>query len=275
MKKISRKDRLCGIITILTGRPNVLHSLTYFSEKFGAAKSSLSEDIAIIRQALQNLNMGDIEIAVGAGGGVKFVPIIEEGKQSEIVERMVKKLSNPSRILPGGFIYTADIFLSPEYVGDLAKLLWGYFRNTEPDYVVTVEAKGIPLALEVAKLFGKPLVVARKGTKMTEGSVVTINYLSGSSRRVQTMSLSKRAVIEGKRALVIDDFLAGGGTMRAVCDLMQEFDITVVGVGAAISTKYPVKKRVDAYKSIVELEEIDEEAGRIQVKGKNNEDSSQ
>ena len=63
--------------------------------------------------------------------------------------------------------------------------------------------------------------------------------------------------------------------MRAVCDLMQEFDITVVGVGAAISTKYPVKKRVDAYKSIVELEEIDEEAGRIQVKGKNNEDSSQ
>ena len=270
MKGFSRKDRLCGITATLTGHPNVLYSLTYFSERFGAAKSSLSEDITIIKEAMSNLKIGEIEVVIGAGGGVRFVPTIEEGKQSEIVGRMIKKLTDPSRILPGGFIYTADIFLSPEYVEDIARLLWGYFKDTEPDYVVTVEAKGIPVSMAVAKLFGKPLVVARKGTKMTEGSVVTINYLSGSSRRVQTMSLSKRAVVEGKRALIVDDFLAGGGTVRAVCDLMREFNITVVGVGAAISTKYPAKKRVSEFKSIIELEEINEELGIIKASEKNN-----
>ena len=268
MKGIARKDRLCGITAILTEHPNVLYSLTYFSEKFGAAKSSLSEDIGIIKQALQNLQLGDIEIVIGAGGGVRFVPKVEEEKREEIFGKLIAKLSDASRILPGGFIYTADIFLSPGEVEDLARLLWGSFCKAAPDYVVTVEAKGIPLALAVAKLFGKPLIVARKGNKMTEGSVVTINYLSGSSRRVQTMSLSKRAVIEGRRALIIDDFLAGGGTVRAVCDLMREFNITVAGIGVAISTKYPAKKRVSEFKSIVELEEVDEELGVIRLQAK-------
>ena len=46
--------------------------------------------------------------------------------------------------------------------------------------MITVEAKGIPLAMAVARLFDKPLVVARKESKMMEGSVVTLNYLSGS-----------------------------------------------------------------------------------------------
>lgn len=100
---------------------------------------------------------------------------------------------------------------------------------------------------------------------MTEGSVVTLNYLSGSSKRLQTMSLSKRAVKEGQRALVIDDFIAGGGTLRAIFEMMKEFSITVVGCGVAIATKIPIKKRVENYKSIITLEEINEELAVIKA----------
>ena len=119
------------------------------------------------------------------------------------------------------------------------------------DFIITVETKGIPLAMNVARFFGKPVVVARKESKLTEGSVVTINYLSGSSKRMQTMSLSKRAVREGQKALVIDDFLAGGGTVRAICEMMKEFGIIVVGCGVAIATREPEVKRIEHYKSLM------------------------
>lgn len=100
---------------------------------------------------------------------------------------------------------------------------------------------------------------------MTEGSVVTINYLSGSSKRMQTMSLSKRAVREGQRALIIDDFLAGGGTVRAICEMMKEFGAIVAGCGVAIATRQPEVKRIEQYKSLMILEQIEEEQQRVRI----------
>ena len=57
---------------------------------------------------------------------------------------------------------------------------------------------------------------------------------------------------------MVDDFIAGGGTIRAICDMLAEFNIEVVGVGAAIVNRYPQKKRISGYKAIFELEELSE-----------------
>lgn len=266
MKEVAtRKERLSTISAILTDHPNQLYSLSDFSELFGSAKSTLSEDVSIIKEAFLKHGLGEIEVLMGAGGGVRFLPYIDELEKRQVVEEICGKLDNASRILPGGYIYTADIFYDPDYVTKLAKILWGYFSKTSPDFIVTVEAKGIPLAMNVARLFNRPLVVARKESKVTEGSVVTINYISGTSKRIQTMSLSKRAVKEGQRTLIIDDFLAGGGTVRAIVDMMKEFSVTVVGCGVAISTKSPEKKRIDNYRSVMVLEEINEDTQKITV----------
>ena len=45
------------------------------------------------------------------------------------------------------------------------------------------------------------------------------------------MSLPKRSVKEGQRALIIDDFMKGGGTARGLIDMMREFSVNVVGIG--------------------------------------------
>ncbi len=261
----NRKERLSTVSSILTNNPSRLYSLSYFSEMFGSAKSTLSEDIAIIRETFQKYGLGDIEVLMGAGGGIRYLPSLRKDEKRAVIEEIVQKLKNPSRILPGGFLYTADIFYNPVYVGKLAKMLWDFFSKTAPDFIITVEAKGIPLAMSVARLFERPLVVARRKNKVTEGSVVTINYMSGSSRRMQTMSLAKRAVQEGQKTLIIDDFIAGGGTVHALFEMMKEFSIVVVGCGAAISTKVPNKKRIENYKSLMVLQEINEEQQKIQV----------
>lgn len=267
MKDVAtRKERLSTISAILTENPSRLYSLSYFSELFGSAKSTLSEDISIIKEAYLKHGLGEVEVLMGAGGGVRYMPWLDETVKRAVVEEISAKLENPNRILPGGYIYTADIFYTPAYVDKMAQMLWGFFSKTNPDFIITAEAKGISLAMAVARLFDRPLVVARRENKMTEGSVVTINYMSGSSRRIQTMSLSKRAVREGQRTLIIDDFIAGGGTVRAIFEMMKEFSITVVGCGVAISTKTPQKKRIENYRSLMVLDEIDEENQRIAVR---------
>jgi len=265
MEFASKKERLCAISATLVSHPNKLYSLSTFMKMFGAAKSTLSEDITLVKQSLESAGLGSVDVVLGAAGGVRFTPTLSEAKRTEIVNELLTKLSDPSRILPGSFIYTADIFLSPYYVDKMATILWEAFKKTSHDFIITVETKGIPLATAVARLFEKPVVVARRESKLTEGSVVTLNYLSGTGKRMQTMSLSKRAVKEGQRALVIDDFIAGGGTARAIYNMMQEFSITVVGCGIAIATRAPLKKRIDNYKSIITLDEVDEDSGIIKV----------
>ncbi|MEY8383086.1 pur operon repressor [Christensenellaceae bacterium 44-20] len=265
MEPATRKERLCVLSAYLTANPNQLYPLSYFSELFGAAKSTLSEDISIMRSAFSRRGIGEIEVMMGASGGVRFLPAMPAEEMRRALAEIAQKLESPARILPGGFLYTADIFLSPVYVEKMARVLWNFFKNTSPDFIITVETKGIPLAMNVARFFGKPVVVARKESKLTEGSVVTINYLSGSSKRMQTMSLSKRAVREGQKALVIDDFLAGGGTVRAICEMMKEFGIIVVGCGVAIATREPEVKRIEHYKSLMVLEQIEEEQQKLRI----------
>ena len=49
------------------------------------------------------------------------------------------------------------------------------------DAVMTVATKGVPLANAVANVLNVPFVIVRRDLKITEGSTVSVNYVSGSS----------------------------------------------------------------------------------------------
>ena len=72
------------------------------------------------------------------------------------------------------------------------------------------------------------------------------------------MSLSRRAVTSAQRALIIDDFMKGGGTIRGMNDLMREFDVGVVGMGVVMSTSEPVKKRMDGVHALLIRQGVNE-----------------
>jgi purine operon repressor len=266
MDKADRKTRLTIVSAMLTREPGKIYSLKVFCDMFGAAKSTMSEDIAILKNMFKSYGQGDIEVTLGAGGGVRFIPVISPQQRDDLLNDVAEKLSDPSRILPGGYIYTVDIFSNPKYVAPMAEILAGMFLKTNPDFVATVETKGVALALFVARALSKPLVIARRDLKITEGSVVTINYLTGSSKRMMTMSLSKRAVTPGQKALLIDDFIAGGGTVHALFEMMKEFSITVVGCGAGIVTKSPEKKQIENYKALLMLDNVDTASEEIIIR---------
>lgn len=265
MSKAKRNERIGAIIRVLSQYPNKLFTFSYFCSMFGSAKSTISEDIVIARDMLQKYGLGDIRSVTGAAGGVCFVPAERKEDSAAFIRFLCEKLSDGSRVLPGGFIYTIDILTRPDYLERIGNILASFFMDREVDVVATVETKGIPIALMVARSLGVPLVIMRQDNKLTEGSVVTINYVSGSNDRIKTMSLSTRAVKKGQKAIIIDDFMKGGGTAGAIVEMLREFEVEVLGIGVLIATAEPAQKKVSDYISLMQLKKVDKEWGRIEI----------
>ncbi|HHY99378.1 MAG TPA: pur operon repressor [Firmicutes bacterium] len=266
MGKLSRSERLVAMTKYLLDHPHSLISLSYFCDTFGSAKSTTSEDIALLHQTFDDLHLGRIETQAGAAGGVRYVPFLSAEEQARTAEWLASELSSPSRILPGGFVYMTDILFSPKHMSRAGLIFATRFADLSPDCVLTVETKGIPLAFMTAWALNVPLAIARRNAQVTEGPLVTINYVSGSARRVETMSIARRAIPEGARVLIIDDFMKGGGTAHGMVELTNEIGAQVAGVGVLIETLEPRQKLVNDYLSILMLEGLDEASGRIAMR---------
>lgn len=266
MPGIKRNIRIGAIVRILSERPGHVVSYGHFSNLFSVAKSTISEDTVIIREIFRKFSLGQIETVVGASGGVKYIPDKTLKHSFNVINEICVKLSDTARILPGGFIYMSDILFDPHTVQDLGEMLAGRFKNSNPDFVLTVETKGIPIAMMTGRALNCPVVIARRDYKITEGPIVTINYVSASSHRIQTMSVSKRAIESGKRAVIVDDFMKGGGSAQGMVNLLSEFGVEVVGIGVVIATEIPKAKKVGDYWALIELEGVDDIEKSVSIK---------
>lgn len=81
---------------------------------------------------------------------------------------------------------------------------------------MTIATKGIPIAQAVSAILDVPFVIVRRDPKVTEGATLNVNYMSGSSSKVENMTLSKRSLAPGQRVLIVDDFMKGGGTLNGI-----------------------------------------------------------
>lgn len=262
---MKRTERVGAIIKILSDNPNKLYSLGYFCDLFQAAKSSVSEDIQAARQVLESIDMGLIETTAGAGGGVKLIPYISDHDSEQLLNQICEKLRDKNRILGSGFLYTSDLMFDSNIVKRAGEIFARRFMNLGADYIVTIETKGIPVALMTAHMLNIPLVVIRRESKISEGSTVSINYFSGSAERIQKMSISKRAVSSGSKAIIIDDFMRAGGSVKGISDMLGEFDIEIVGTGVVIASTEPEKKKIHDYFPLIFLGSVDENEKSIDV----------
>ena len=118
---------------------------------------------------------------------------------------------------------------------------------------MTMATKGISLAYAVANYLNVPVVIVRRNNKVTEGSTVSINYVSGSTKRIQTMVLSKRSLVEGSKVLIVDDFMKAGGTMKGMVSLLEEFKATVAGIAVLVESEHIEKRLIEDYVSLIKL----------------------
>ncbi|MBR5642064.1 MAG: pur operon repressor [Firmicutes bacterium] len=262
---MKKTQRICIITHILTENPNRDYSLGTFAEMFGCAKSSISDDIKLVREGIDAAGRGYLETTSGAKGGVRYVPYISRQAAAEALEELKNAFSDPSRMLGSGFVYTSDMMFNPKIVRGAAMVFAKRFASAEADLVVTVETKGIGVALFTAQLLNLPLAVIRHESKVSEGSSININYFSGSADRLQQMSISKKGIKPGSRVLIIDDFMRGGGSILGILNMLREFDAQPVGTGVVVVAGGRENKKISDFVPLLILDDRNRDKPVIEI----------
>ncbi|MDU1924663.1 MAG: phosphoribosyltransferase family protein [Staphylococcus epidermidis] len=231
--RYKRSERIVFMTQYLMNHPNKLIPLTYFVKKFKQAKSSISEDVQIIKNTFQNEKLGTIITTAGASGGVTYKPMMSKSEATEVVDEVIEQLQEKDRLLPGGYLFLSDLVGNPSLLNKVGKLIASIYMNEELDAVVTIATKGISLANAVANVLG-------------------------SSRKIETMVLSKRTLAENSNVLVVDDFMRAGGSINGVMNLMNEFKAHVKGVSVLVESKEVKQRLIEDYTSLVRLSDVDE-----------------
>lgn len=263
--KLKRSHRLVAMTNILLRNPHTNISLTVFGEQFQSAKSSISEDLVIIKETFDAQGIGKLVTTHGASGGVTFVPFVNQEETLQFLGQLGERLTDPGRLLPGGYLFMTDVLGDPSLINKIGRLVATPFWDKQIDAVMTVETKGIPLAYATASQLHVPVVIVRKSSRVTEGSTVSINYVSGSAKRIQTMVLPRRSLKSGANVLIIDDFMKAGGTMAGMANLVREFDSQVAGMAVFVETEESSPKLVDNYMALLKLN-YDNSGQEIRVK---------
>ena len=126
----------------------------------------------------------------------------------------------------GAFVIFGDPELTTACAEELLK------RAPEYDYLITAEAKGIPLVHEMARLAGnQKYFLARKSPKLYMTGVLEVNVHSITTAKEQHLYLdvADAELMKGKRILVVDDVISPGESLHAIEELVREAGGIVCG----------------------------------------------
>ena len=118
-----------------------------------------------------------------------------------------------------GFVIFGDQELTVACARDLLE------RAPEYDYIITAEAKGIPLAHEMARQHGDAkYILARKGPKLYMRDIfsVTVNSITTAKEQKLYLDGADAALMKGKRILVVDDVISTGESLKALEALVEK-----------------------------------------------------
>ena len=119
----------------------------------------------------------------------------------------------------GAFVIFGDPELTVACARDLLKLAPEY------DYLISAEAKGIPLIHEMARQHGDATyMLARKAPKLYMTGVMEVKVRSITTAAEQKLYIDTADAekMRGKRILIVDDVISTGESLRAVETLVEQ-----------------------------------------------------
>src|SRR3954452_1516012 len=128
---------------------------------------------------------------------------------------------------PGvGFKDITPLLADHEALTQAIRELADWVREQEPDMILGAEARGFILGAAIAAEAGCGFVPARRPGKLppeTVGASYLLEYGENS------LEVHPGLIPEGARVVIHDDVLATGGTVEAICGLVERLGGEVVG----------------------------------------------
>ena len=122
------------------------------------------------------------------------------------------------------FVIFGDAELTVACADELLK------KAPELDYIITAEAKGIPLAHEMSRQSGKKYFVARKKPKLYMTGVfdVIVNSITTEGEQHLYLDIAEAEQMKGKKVLIVDDVISLGESLKAVQTLVNKAEGDIV-----------------------------------------------
>ena len=141
-------------------------------------------------------------------------------------ERALPLCKLNDELMIGAFVIFGDAELTVACARDLLA------RAPEYDYLLTAEAKGIPLIHEMARQHGdKKYFVARKNPKLYMTGVFEVDVRSITTAKEQKLYLdtADAELMKGKNILILDDVISTGESLRALEQLVEKAGGNICG----------------------------------------------
>lgn len=125
----------------------------------------------------------------------------------------------------GAFVIFGDPELTVACASELLK------KAPEFDYIVTAEAKGIPLAHEMSRQSGKKYFVARKKPKLYMTGVfdVVVNSITTEGEQHLYLDIAEAEEMKGRKVIIVDDVISTGESLKATQKLVKKAEAEIVG----------------------------------------------
>lgn len=141
----------------------------------------------------------------------------------------------------GAFVIFGDVELTVATARALLE------KAPEYDYLISAEAKGIPLVYEMARQSGRnKYFLARKSPKLYMSGVfdVTVNSITTAKEQHLYLDTADAEQMRGKRILIVDDVISTGESLAAIEKLVEAAGGIICG-RMAILAEGDAQKRED------------------------------
>ena len=142
------------------------------------------------------------------------------------LERSLPLCPISDELMIGAFVIFGDPELTTACAEELLK------KAPEYDYLISAEAKGIPLVHEMARLAGnQKYFLARKAPKIYMTGVFEAEVRSITTSKDQKLYLdtADAELMRGKRILIIDDVISTGESLNAIEQLVEQAGGNICG----------------------------------------------
>lgn len=147
---------------------------------------------------------------------------------------------------PGVNFYDITTLLqNPDGFGMALDAMEKFARLKETEKILVVESRGFLFGAALADRLKVGLVLARKPGKLPYRTISAEYALEYGADQLE---LHEDAVQAGERVLIVDDLIATGGTLEAVCGMVEQLGAIVVGISAVIDLSFlPWREKLAAY----------------------------
>lgn len=154
------------------------------------------------------------------------------------MQELKDKIRSQGQYLGDGILKIDAILnhqMDPNMIKRMGEEIADMFRDEKPTRILTAEVSGIAPALMTALALNVPIVYARKHKPVTMYGPIFLETAPSHTKGGETFLMVAAEFLQpGERILIVDDFLASGKTILALCRMVTQANCEIAGVATVV-----------------------------------------